>query len=85
MAAPPSAYYATFRQRLKEMRTQLGYSQDEMALALGLSKANYQKYEDRSKFPLHKLEQLSLVTHQSLDYWVTGRNRRPVPVRSTNR
>lgn len=71
-----SAFYEAFRARLKELRTDLDYSQEQMATALGLSKANYQKYEDRSRFPLHKLEQLALVTHQSLDFLITGRNRK---------
>lgn len=69
-------YYVAFRARLKTLRTDLGYSQEEMATALGLSKANYQKYEDRSKFPLHKLEPLALVTQTSIEFVVTGRARK---------
>ena len=74
---PDSQYYVDFRRRLKDLKDDLGYTQDQMAKALGMSKANYQKYEDRSKFPLHKLEQLALVTHQTLDFIVTGKNPRP--------
>lgn len=66
------AFYEAFRIRLKAFRTDLGWSQAKMAKALGLSKANYAKYEDRSKFPLHKLEQLASVTHTSIEYVVTG-------------
>ncbi len=66
------AFYEAFRIRLKAFRNDLGWSQAKMAKALGLSKANYAKYEDRSKFPLHKLEQLALVTHTSIEYVVTG-------------
>lgn len=68
-----SAYYEAFRQRLKEFRAELNYSQTEMAQALGMTKANYQKYEDRSKFPLHKMEALALVTRKPLHFIVTGR------------
>ena len=71
-SASGSAFYKAFRERLKGFRNELGWSQDKMAKALGLSKANYAKYEDRSKFPLHKLEQLASVTHTSIEYVVTG-------------
>lgn len=76
--ASTSAYYDEFRHRLKDLREELRYTQDQMADALGLSKATYQKYEDRSKFPLHKLYQLALVTHQSLEFILTGKKRKPI-------
>lgn len=75
------AYYNAFRQRLKRARIALGYSQEQMAKALGMTKANYQKYEDRSKFPLSKIEALALVTHQSIDFVVTGAKPRRTPLR----
>lgn len=72
----PGVYYETFRARLKAWRENLGYSQERMARGLGMTKANYQKYEDRSKFPLHKLEALSIVVHLSIEFIVTGKNTR---------
>lgn len=75
-----SAYYEAFRARLKTFREkELGWSQAKMAGALGLSKANYAKYEDRSKFPLHKLEQLAGLMRISIDELVTGRREKTKP------
>lgn len=77
-----SGYYAAFRARLVKLRLDLDYSQDQMATALGMSKANYEKYEYRSKFPLHKVPQLALITHESLEFILTGKNSRRPTVRA---
>jgi transcriptional regulator with XRE-family HTH domain len=68
------AYYEGFQQRLKELREARGLTQPKMAKALGCSLDNYKKYEsrDKSKFPLHLLEQLSVITDRSLEFIVTG-------------
>lgn len=70
-------YYDDFRRRLIAIRTRLDWTQQQMATALGIEKENYKKYERRSKFPLHLIEQLALVTHSEIDFIVTGRNVRP--------
>ena len=66
------AYYEAFRKRLLGLRTDLDYTQEQMAEALGISKDNYKKYERRSKFPPHLLNKLALLTHRPLEYVVTG-------------
>ena len=66
-------YYESFRDRLKAIRLDLGFSQDQMAVALGISLAVYQKYEIRSKFPPHLIEKLSLISQRDIAYIVTGR------------
>lgn len=81
--AATTAYYVDFRERLVRLRTTLGWTQEDMAKALGISLPNYQKYEIRSKFPLHALEQLARVTHRDLDYIVTGRSVTRLPTRRT--
>lgn len=68
-----SDYYDQFRERLKAIRLELGFSQEQMAIALGVSLAVYQKYEIRSKFPPHLLEKLSLISQRDIGYVVTGR------------
>ena len=68
-----SEYYEQFRERLKAIRLDLGFSQEQMAIALGISLAVYQKYEVRSKFPPHLLEKLSLISQRDIGYIVTGR------------
>lgn len=67
------AYHEAFRSRLRTIRQELDWSQEDMAAALGVPLANYKKYEIRSKFPPHLLEQLARVTHRTLEYVVTGR------------
>lgn len=75
------AYYDAFRARLIGVRTELDWSQADAARALSIPLANYKKYETRSKFPLHLLDRLVLVTHRDLDFWVTGRNVKAFPKR----
>jgi transcriptional regulator with XRE-family HTH domain len=69
------AYHQAFRDRLKRLRDDLGYSQSQMAEALGVSLQNYKKYEIRSKFPAHMLNKLALITHRPLKFIVTGQGR----------
>lgn len=78
------AFHEAFRVRLKAIRDEVGWSQAQMADALGVPLANYKKYEIRSKFPPHLYERLALVTHRPLDYVVTGKgpNIRVVRTRS---
>lgn len=66
------AYHVAFRRRLAGLRQDLGYSQSQMAEALGIPLLNYKKYETRSKFPPHLLNKLALVTHRPVEYIVTG-------------
>lgn len=75
-AKPPTErdYHAAFRERLIATRNRLEWTQAKMASALGIELENYKKYERRSKFPLHLIEQLALVTHSEIDFIVTGRN-----------
>lgn len=72
--ASEKAYHDAFRQRLKALRQELGWSQPQMATALGMPLENYKKYEGRSKFPPHFYERLSLVGRKSIEFIVTGRS-----------
>lgn len=77
MAGPsPSEreYYDSFKKRLKSLRDSLDWSQADMASALSIPLVNYKSYERRSKFPLHLVERLALVTHRDVDFIVTGRS-----------
>jgi transcriptional regulator with XRE-family HTH domain len=67
-------YYEAFSARLKATRQSLGWTQAQMAKALGVEYENFKKYEAGVRFPLHVIERLALVTQRSVDYWVTGKN-----------
>lgn len=66
-------YYDAFRERLVRLRRSLDWSQADMAAALNIPLPNYKKYERRSKFPLHLIERLALVTHRDVEFIVTGK------------
>jgi transcriptional regulator with XRE-family HTH domain len=67
-------YYENFRARLKAARLSLGWTQSQMATALGMEYESFKKCESRDRFPLHLIERLALVTQRPIEFWVTGRN-----------
>lgn len=79
-------YWDEFRKRLVTLRLSLkrgdrSWSQADMAEALDIPLTNYKSYEQRSKFPLHLVDKLALVTHRDVEFIVTGR----APVREFRR
>lgn len=70
-------YYEDFRTRLVTTREKLGYSQDVFADLLAIPRANYKKYEKRSKFPLHKIERLAQLARMDIETIVSGKNVKP--------
>ena len=72
-----------FGRRLKDLRASLGYSQEEMAYALGIRAPRYSKYEiGRSEAPYEILLRIGNLTGVDLDYLIVGHSggggRRPV-------
>ncbi len=62
-----------FGLRLKEQRLALGLTQTEMAYALGIQVARYNKYEiGRSEAPYDILIKISRLTKASLDHLISG-------------
>jgi transcriptional regulator with XRE-family HTH domain len=73
--AQPSAadIRQAFGRRLKELRTRLGYSQEEIAQSLGIGAARYCKYEiGRSEAPYEVLIKIARLTEVSLDFLIAG-------------
>lgn len=72
-----SVFYEGFRKRLREMREEAGYTQEELCELIDVPLASYKHFEGKraSKFPLHKLGRLSSALRRSCDYIVTGRAR----------
>lgn len=68
--------------RVKTLREGLGWSQDQMATALGIPYDRYRKYEYRTPIPHYLIEQFSEIVGCKIDYVLTGksgRRRRPTP------
>lgn len=62
-----------FARRLRELRHTLGYTQGELAHALGIKAARYSKYEiGRSEAGYELLTKLSKLTGIDLNYLITG-------------
>ena len=74
-----------FGRRLRATRSSLGYTQEQMAYALGINFARYNKYEiGRSEAPYDVLCRIAEVANVDLDYLIAGQNgrrgrRREVP------
>ncbi len=65
-------------QRLKAARHALGYTQNELALTLGIGSARYSKYEiGRSEAPYDVLIKFANLTGVSLDSLIAGQPNRP--------
>ena len=66
-----------FGQRLRELRKKLGYTQREMAYAVGIQWSRYHKYElGRNEPPFEILIKLAKLTSVDLDYLIAGQKGR---------
>lgn len=62
-----------FSRRLRAARTSLGYTQEQMAYALGINFARYNKYEiGRSEAPYDVLCRIAQVADVDLNYLIVG-------------
>lgn len=58
--------------RIKELRTELGWSQKVVAELLGVPLARYQKWEQRGRIPTEYLWAFSRLTNRTIDFILTG-------------
>ncbi len=66
-----------FGRRLKKQRIRLGYTQHEMAYAVGIQWSRYHKYElGRNEPPFEILVKLAKLTDADLDYLIAGQEGR---------
>jgi len=66
-------YNQQFCRRIKQARSEAGFTQETMAKALGIPKERYAKYENRSPMPPYLLERFSLITRADITMLITGR------------
>jgi DNA-binding XRE family transcriptional regulator len=65
--------------RIRDLRTQRGWTAEQMATALGVPPDRYRKYEVRSPMPIYLVERFALIVGQDVHYVVTGKTeRRPI-------
>ena len=66
-----------FGKRLKQLRKDLGYTQQELAYALGIQWSRYHKYElGKNEPPFEILIKLANLSGEDLDYLIGGRSGR---------
>lgn len=72
------AFIARFQPKLIQARKDMGFSQPQMAAALGMSLSAYKKLEWRSSsaFPLYLLPHLIRLTGRPVEHWL-GPDLRP--------
>lgn len=73
--------------RVKQLRDERGWTQEQMATALGIPYDRYRKYEYRTPIPHYLIEQFAGITGRDVEYVLTGkstaRRRGPAAVRRT--
>ena len=55
-------------ERLKQLRTERGYSQEDVAKLIGVGRTTYLKYENGDNKPTRKLKELSALFGVTTDY-----------------
>lgn len=70
-----------FRERVKRLREERGWTAEEMAMALDIPAERYRKYESRSPMPHYLLVRFALIVGRDVEYILTGKlpPRRPKP------
>lgn len=71
--------------RLRALRTQRGWTAEQMATALGVPPDRYRKYEVRSPMPPYLIERFALIVGQDVHYLVTGKTERRTIVQPLSR
>lgn len=71
------AFNDAFLERVKDLRKRRGWTQEQMAQALGIPDKRYSKYETRSPLPPYLIEHFANLTGVSIEFLLTGREARP--------
>jgi hypothetical protein len=73
--------------RVKLLRDERDWTQEQMATALGIPYDRYRKYEYRTPIPHYLIEQFAEIVGRDIEYVLTGKSaaRRRGPTSRTNR
>lgn len=64
-------------ERVRALRDGKGWTAEQMAIALGIPPDRYRKYENRSPLPQWLIPKFAQITDRSIEYVLTGKDRRP--------
>lgn len=78
MEQAESALARQYIERVASLRKRRGFTQDQMAAALGVPVERYKKYERRSAMPVYLIERFAAIVGCDVETVVTGKtvNRR---------
>ncbi|HEU4805194.1 MAG TPA: helix-turn-helix transcriptional regulator [Nitrobacter sp.] len=62
-----------FCARIQRLRVERGWTQEQMATAIGVPHERYKKYETRSPMPLYLLPRFAMQVDREIEYLVTGK------------
>jgi transcriptional regulator with XRE-family HTH domain len=79
MKEAASLFAQQFIARVREARIARGWTQEQCAVALGVTPVSYRKYETRTVLPMYLLERFALAVNRDIHFIVTGRARRDRP------
>ncbi len=69
-------FNSDFCGRIQQLRKARGWTQEQMATALGVPVDRYRKYKIRSPLPMYLVEQFALAVNEDVAYVVTGKSRK---------
>lgn len=69
-------------ERTRALRDGKGWTAEQMAIALGIPPDRYRKYETRSPLPQYLIPRFSQVVDRSIEYVLTGKERKGLAVKS---
>lgn len=67
------AFNDAFCARIQRLQQDRGWTQDQMAIALGIPVHRYRKYEVRSPLPAYLIERFTLTVDRDISFIITGR------------
>ena len=63
--------------RVHKLRSEHGYTAEQMAIALGIPAERYRKYEKRTPLPHYLIERFAVIVGRDVEYVLTGKSSRP--------
>ena len=72
-ASKEAVFNLEYIARVKALREELGWTSNQMAIALGVPHDRYRKYESRSPMPVYLIESFTNLTRVDIHYLITGR------------